>query len=840
MGRREIKSSWSQFLAIIAIGGIAVTLFVGLLANAQSFENRVNASYDEGNMADIWVTAKTYDEADEGNIQALSPDGTLIAKRFESTGRINHNQCYPTIVPSLPAVSKPTILSQSADSTDTHFFFVDKALAESVDGASFQVGSKVEMSFDLSALKLSSYKQYLVDDLKDPTDTFFDKTGVSLSYQITGIMRFPENIQKAAYSPSIVLFSSDMFRDSVRDYLGAHFTTTGVNKIFEYLREAEGLEWGDGDPNGDVTNFPRANQYLLSCPDHLGVKDAKTKIGDYYSAKKNQNLLSVNDRDNMPFVIVVQGDVKQARQFTFLFPFVFFSVAILVILTTTSQIILKERTQIGTMKALGLSKNQIYAHYMLLTDAVVAIGIIIGEVIGPILIPAIMDKKYSIIYTLPTRGYLFPVLYGLLTAAAFLFIATLVTYIVCRREVRLKPAESMRPASPKIPAKASFSLTKRVSTRLLSLKMAFRNIRFDKVKSIMVGVGVMGCTALLVCGFGIEDTVYYGIDHDMSQFNNAALTLAFSSAQDRTSFLDDLQSVDGVDYQRSDLMTRGNGTITYEGLSSNSYVFILPFDPGAANSHFQIPSFDKSTVSVSDKVARDLKVKVGDTISFKYNDDAYSAPVSQIFKAFVFNGVAIYSDAPFLKAPVTSFIGASVELKEGADPATVKAAIMNQAVEGGRFSYVTECNTKQDWSNQVTDIMGGVLVMTNAVKVFGILLAIVVLYNLALLNFRERTRDIATLKVLGFSKWEIASSLLWETMTLTFVGVGLGFAMGYPFLIGVLKLNQVSLANYLYTIKLSSYGWAFLLTFVVDFIVNGWLSLRTGKVKMVESLKSVE
>jgi putative ABC transport system permease protein len=124
--------------------------------------------------------------------------------------------------------------------------------------------------------------------------------------------------------------------------------------------------------------------------------------------------------------------------------------------------------------------------------------------------------------------------------------------------------------------------------------------------------------------------------------------------------------------------------------------------------------------------------------------------------------------------------------------------------------------------------MSGVHIMTNAVKGFAIILAIIVLYNLALLNFRERTRDIATLKVLGFTKHEIASSLLWETMSLTAVGVIFGMLLGYPFLLAVLKLNTVQLVQYLYHIYPLTYVYSFLLTFIVAF-AGEWDSLLSDR-----------
>ena len=136
--------------------------------------------------------------------------------------------------------------------------------------------------------------------------------------------------------------------------------------------------------------------------------------------------------------------------------------------------------------------------------------------------------------------------------------------------------------------------------------------------------------------------------------------------------------------------------------------------------------------------------------------------------------------------------------------------------------------------------MGGIRVMTNAVKIFAILLGIVVIYNLTLMNFKERSRDIATLKVLGFNQKEIMRSLIIESLSLTLIGVLLGLALGYPFMLAVLENNIVSLVSYLYHIYFKTYIYAFLLTFGVAAVINVLLSLRIRKVRMVESLKSVE
>ena len=862
MGSREVKSNWAQFLAIIGIGGVAVTLFVGLLANAESIENRVNASYDQGNMADIWVTTKTYDKDDQANLSSLIGDSGSLDTRFEAPGRFARNSIYTVITPGMPAISHPYEISEKApEQTDDHFVMVDYSLAHSTDASSsakFQVGATLAMSYDISTYIDSSLAGQMDAFLKKGGTNIFKYQSVELNYVITGIMRYPENVTKASYNSSAFLVDDATFKEAVYALLSQNFNEAGLQTIYKQARASD-LHWGNGtvNPSGALC---KPNQYLISLNKKNQTQALKDKISAYFTAKGNDdNLFSLNDRSNMPFVITMANDVQQARQFTFVFPFVFFFVAVLVILTTISQIILKERTQIGTMKALGLSNHEIYAHYIGLTLAVVGIGILIGEIIGPILVPFLLGQKYDILYTLPARTFVFPWFYGLMTALFFLGVSALVSFLVCHKEVSLKPAESMRPASPKMKEHIDKIDLKKYQAHFLSLKMAFRNMKVNLVKSFMVVAGVMGCTALLVCGYGIEDTIAYGKSSDMthgSMNNDSVITLTFSASQSVKTMEEDLKnrytlisSFEPMTRSSTDIhLLKDNAPI------SNSNVYVVGASFGE-KSHMEFAdAIPNDKIGISDKISEETGAKVGDTIAFSYGASTYQAEVSVVYKTFIFNGILMHSASPlFASVGELTFQGCYVDCKNIPDKSALDSAKVLKAQLVGDYanstdptyqvaglSYLLEADTTEDWARQIDDIMSGVHIMTNAVKSFAIVLAIIVLYNLALLNFRERTRDIATLKVLGFTKNEIASSLLWETMSLTFLGVLFGMLLGYPFLLAVLKLNTVQLVQYQYHIYALTYVISFILTFIVAFAVNAILSYGTGKVKMVESLKSVE
>ncbi len=820
---RSFKKAWAQFIAVIAIGAIAVTLFVGLQANAISFENRVSEVYTEGNLSSLWVTTTKYEKEDQEAISSLLEEGEEMEGRLYLPCEAGSKSIYLVVTPSSPKISKPYGELETENKDEKNFLYFDKELKSkyNVSGSSqFSIGQEVPFSMSLASYGLSEYTSYLDFFLKPSKTNIFKEEKLTFTSKITGFMSYPENVTKSSYNTSVVLMSDSVFKESLLNLIEDNFNETGTKLIFSFLEETIGFNSLDSE------TLSNPNQYLITVKDQGRVSILKEKINDYFAKKEKSNLYLTTSRSEMPFYVTLNNDVTQARQFTYVFPFVFFAVAILVILTTLSQRVLQERSQIGTMKALGLKKSQIYWHYIRLTCFLVGIGTLIGEILGPIIIPMILGQKYSILYSLPSLRYTFPVLEGILTAVVFLGLSALVTFLICQKEVSLKPVESMRPEPPKIRYRHIHKNKNEKVTRL-SLKMAFRNIRISKVKSLMVIIGVMGCTALLCCGFGIEDTVNYGIDHDLSMFYNTDMSVSFKNNLTIEQIKEPLLKYNGVKEVEPYTIST---TTAYkkDGPQAESNIYIIQEDGDTMQLHF-----DHDKIAITQKLSRKAGVNVGDILNFQYNNISYQAEVALVQDAFVYHGLYCYSDASFFKDVSFKYNTAYVKAKENVDVEELAKSIENEAI-------VSSATTAKERSKAIQDVMSGVSVMTNAVKVFAILLAIVVLYNLALMNFKERTRDIATLKVLGFSRGEITLSLLFETMSLTAIGVAFGLALGYPFMLLVLGTNIVELVEYMYFIKVLSYVLSFALTFVVALIVNLLLTKRIKKVMMVESLKSVE
>ena len=811
---RTIKLNIMQFLAIISIGSIAVTLFVGLLSNALVFETQVNSVYTNGNLADIWVTNSKYDESDYNKLKEILPSDSTIEERFYMPTMSNSHSIYLTVVKDKPTISKPFNNTEF----DKDFLLIDYDLYNT-DSKNYSIGNDLNISIDLSIYKFDKTLVSLLDAfVKEGKTNIFKEEKINLKSKITGYMDHPENITKASLNPSVVMMSDSKLKESLINLIDENFKDEYKDLIYEGLCLLVGFN-GKGEKY--LTN---PNQYVITVKDKKSINLYKDNIKKYYDSKESSNLLYLTDRNQMPFYLTINSDVTQARQFTFVFPLVFFLVAILVILTTISQMVLKDRMLIGTLKAIGVSKKMILSHYLLITSSLVLISIIIGSIIGPNIIPNILGKKYLIIYKLPTPTYQFPTLYAILSGLAFIFVSILVTYILCRKEISLNPSESMRPAPVKMKLVNNEKYHK---TKFFSIKMAFRNIFIKKYKSIMTVIGIMGCTALLICGFGIEDTINNGIKHDQERFFISDISATFNTNKKEESIYTDLNNIDGIDYYETFYQASTNLFLDNSN-QATSLLYIID-----DNSNNYKVDFGIDEVALSKKVATKLNAKVGDNITFTINGVRFSSKIGVINETFYKNGLAIHKSNQAIKSWNQEYSGLFINVKNNYNFEDIKNEL-------SKLNYMGEITTTNDFNLKIKNVMGGIFVMTNAVKIFAILLGIVVLYNLTLLNFKEKTRDIATLKVLGFKKHEILSSLLIESLFLTLIGVTIGFIIGYPFLLTVLGTNKVELVDYLYKIKFITYINAFILTFGVAVVINLILSFRIKYVKMIESLKSVE
>ncbi|MBR1676038.1 MAG: FtsX-like permease family protein [Clostridia bacterium] len=768
---REIRLNFRQYISVILIAALAVTLFTGLLANYENFKARLTEIYAVSDMCDGIIMVSNDADKDE------------IREKLDGYESLEYGE---------------------------RLFLPAKISGRSVYIATFKEGDKFNKPYshenpinDDGAYSDSGFSKSKELEVGKPFYVDATVMGMDLSVPLTfsGNIVHPESLENSEYNPVFIYVGENALIDgllaSIRSYYGDNIFTSLItrNNIEKRVKNAY-------------------NQFLLKGDD---AQAAISAINAEYQG--TDALIYALPTAEIPTNITVETDVNQAKGLIYIFPVIFYLVALLIILTSISQLIGREQKNIGILKALGYSNAEILLHYTSIFVALSAIGSIIGIIAGPLIIPQVMGKKYSILYQLPDVNlpffrpeYLFSVL--------ILIVITFITGLfACYEALKMRPAQSLRGVNA-FNMKPLKDSKKDVKPVFLPVKMAFRNMRRKVSRTIMVVAGTMGCSALLLCGFGIENTLDYGIDLELNELIPYSVTVTYTENVSKKSEIEKIEGVKSVDeFAKYSVNLQGGKVVS-------SYVFILPENPTV----FNFPYGDESCI-ISSTVAEDVGVKKGDTVSFVYGEKSYSAIITEVRDFCVSQGIFV-SVNKFENLPFTP-TGAYIKSTDDSYNNSISEAISS-------LNGILTSASIEDMRIRADGLLSTISVMTNTIKIFAILLAIVVLYNLALLNFKERTKDIATLKVLGFSKFAILSSFIIEILFLTFLGSLIGLTLGFPLMKAVLMINQTPLCSYIYHIYVKSYIYTVLLTCGVSLIINLFFGFLTDKVPMAESLKSVE
>lgn len=771
---REIKSNWKQYLAVILIATLAVTLFTGIYANWQNFQFKLDTIYEKSNMSDATIMVDSTNEELKEEIRTyLDSEGTKYQERVYIPAKSEDINVNTIIFSPNDIYNKPAYMS--IETLDGYSVLVDENFLERKE---IEVGDT--FSIEINQVEIMNIT------LND----------VQLHFTISGTMTHPEALDDSTYSSSLIYIGEDALVDSIYHYIE---TSDQYSPFLPFITK-------------DLIKkqIPSLyNQFLFK-------SDKTDEIISY--VKENYEVLYALKTKDLPSNMTIEADVIQAKQLIYIFPVIFYLVAVLIILTSISQLINKEQKNIGLLKALGYSNREILSHYMNIFIVLCLIGSILGIILGPLIIPGVMNQKYNILYQLPkikTPFFRWEYLYSVL----ILIIVSIVNSLfACYSSLKKVPAESIRGENSFKMKPTLFDRIPFLENKALAFRMALRNMKRKVSRTLMVLLGVMGCSALLLCGFGIEDTLNHSINKEV-ELIPFDISLTYSN---QTSKIEEIEKINAV--ERVEEYAKYEINISYNRLIS-SYIYIIP-----ENSEILVPDYDENSCLISSKVAEEIGAKVGDVVTFTYDNKKYDIQVTEIVDFSFSQGIFISQARKIIDYnPSNAWIR------------TTSANSNNQvAKECENIDGVLTAMSMQDTLEQANNVLSSIRIMTNTIKIFAILLALVVLYNLALLNFKERIKDIATLKVLGFSKNEIASSFLIEILFLTLVGSIIGLFLGYPLMYAVLSINENPLLSYLYHINLSSYLWTILVTAGSSLIINIIISRFSDRVQMVESLKAVE
>ena len=621
----------------------------------------------------------------------------------------------------------------------------------------------------------------------------------------------------------------------------------GKRQLEERRAEAEEglllLEEGEKEMDEGRKTFEKEKEKALQelADAEKELEDARVRLQD---ARKTIDELAAPDvyaltRNTNLGYVVFESDSDIVAGVATIFPVFFLAVAALVCITTMTRMIDEERTQIGILKALGYSRRAIMGKYLGYSGSASFLGCLLGLVLGCFAFPTIIWYAYCIMYNfspqltlsydLPTFAFIFLSYVGLTLA---------VTWYCCRRELREVPAELIRPKAPAA-GKALFFENMAFWKKMSFLnKVAVRNILRYKQRLAMMLLGIGGCTALLVTGLGLMDTVK-GITQkqfDEVTVYDMAVTFADPIGSDEQ---DDFRAGIRDMTDRVLFCEQGGIDLHFDNNVKNIYYIATDadlqgvIDLHCGNDPISMPGENEVILSIG--AADAMGIGIGDRIVLRNSDmEELELTVSGVYDNHVYN-YAIVS-------------GATLRSQWERSPEEQCALVLAQpeqdvhllgaAIAG--YKGVLNVNINADTAGQVGGMMDALDAVIVLVVLCAGLLAGIVLYNLTNINIKERIREIATIKVLGFNALETASYVFKENLALTGVGTFLGLFAGKWLHSAVMSFVRIDMVWFGNEIAWTSYLISAVLTILAALIVDFVMYFQLEKINMAEALKSVE
>lgn len=536
-------------------------------------------------------------------------------------------------------------------------------------------------------------------------------------------------------------------------------------------------------------------------------------------------------------------DAERMANLASVFPVIFFLVAALVCLTTMTRMVEEQRVQIGSLKAMGYSSLAISRKYIFYGLLPSLTGGLIGLVIGYILFPKMIFTAYQIMYQVPDielRAYPGISVFSVLAAVAC---TTLATLWACLATLRETPASLMRPRTPKAGKRVFLEYIRPLWKRMsFTHKVTARNLFRYQKRFWMTVIGIGGCTALIIAGFGMRSSLLFTMTRQYDELfhYSAQVTLADNVLSDEREAVEDFLSSDAriVSYVPA---TASSATVATSGYSTTAYIEVMASDEiGKVVDLFDYKSGEPITmgddgVYINQKLSELLGVKTGDTF-FLDGEGRGDVTVAGIYEHytghFIYMTPTYYENALHAGSEPNAYL-----MNFTSDDTDTCNAIFEKLLDLSGVATTSRMRDTQDTymhSMERVDFVVVIIILAAAA------LAMVVLFNLSNINITERQRELATIKLLGFYDREVSAYVYRENIVLTVFGILIGCFMGHWLHIYLVRSTEIDLMMFGRQTKATAYLYAAILTTLFSFLVNVLAHFRMKKIDMVESLKSAE
>ena len=572
------------------------------------------------------------------------------------------------------------------------------------------------------------------------------------------------------------------------------------------------------------------------------IEDAQKEVDDIETPE-----WIVTDRNDLPEYSDFGDNAERLKNIGKVFPMIFFLVAALISLTTMTRMVEEQRTQIGTMKALGYGKASIASKYLSYAFLATVGGSIAGVLFGEKVLPFIIIQAYGIMYwNIGDHMQLdYELQYALIASGAAVICTMGATLFSCAKTLAETPASLMRPPAPKEGKRILIERISFIWKHLsFSWKSSMRNLFRYKKRLFMTIFGIAGSMGLMLVGFGLYDSImdiailqYDQIQHyDAMVINDEDAT--DSQEKDLLKFLDGNSEIDHYTRVQLTKMTapKEKGSVSiYVYVPENTENFKEDVTLRDRKSHEQYELTDDGAV-ICEKTASLIGVKTGDEITLEKDNRKYKVKITAVTENYM--GHYVYMTPPcyektFGEKPEYSSTVYTMKEDAESDLETLGNAIL-------KYPAALSISYTSSTAGQVERMLGSLGAVIWVLIISAGMLAFVVLYNLNNINITERQRELATLKVLGFYDGEVSQYVFRENILLSFIGILAGAVFGiflHRYVITTVEVDAVMFGR---NIKPISFVYSGIITFGFSMFVNMVMHFKLKKINMVESLKSVE
>lgn len=858
---REISLNKKKFISLLLIIVIGTGFYVGLKSTPKDMKETAKAYYKETNLFDLKVVSSSgFSKNDYYSLKQVDGvKGVFLSKTLDVITTINNSD----YVIKLNSINEDRDLK--SDDYINHLTLLKgrypKTINEGLVEEKFLTDNNLSLD-DLVTLKPEDENGLRAKKIKI--------VGVVRSSYYSSKDRGTSNLKNGKVDYFMYLsegdFASDLYTEGYVTIKGANKYDTYSKKYDNFINKYKSLvneeilksakethERNVSDLESDINelkdNLNRLNSTDLPSDElNTSIKEVSSELKE-----KEDELSKIKDvlaysikRSEVAGFYEYKLETERIENIAKVFPLMFFLVAALVSLTTMTRMVDEERSQMGTLRAIGYSKSSVIFKYVLYALLASILGSIIGTILFYKLIPMLVGYCYNIFYDMPSINATMQINYALFSLVFSILSTVLATILVFLKDTSKTPAELMRPEAPKKGKRIFLEKIDKIWNSLSFLnKITLRNIFRYKKRLFMTVIGICGSTALILASFGIKDSVMKVADNQYNKIDKYDMIISINNnASNNDKKVLEEKILDENEIKKITYVYKSNVLLKNNKKSENSNI-IVPENKEKINDYITLRQrktkkdikMDDDGIIISEKLAKLLKLKKNSYVKLTLpNNKKVNVKVSDITENYIEHYVYI---SPKLYKKLSG---------ENANYSTIIAITKNlsnkkeKALESNisDINNVTSTLLSSDTKNNYKDMMNTLNYVILILIVCAATLAFVVLYNLASVNISERRRELATIKVLGFYDEEVTKYIYKEMFILTIIGSLIGLILGSFLTLYVIKICETNLFMFTFNINFISYLLSFIITLLFLFIVNLFMYFELKKLDMVEALKSYE